>query len=101
MIYHYFFSIGLVLFLTSLGDFTGISSGSFAKLTGLSVSLLSLKNFLVFWIFGMNLDTTCYLNILFSLLVMRASYSDSYIAGMKFQTTSPTPLRSDILLALV
>ena len=51
-----FFSVGLVLFLknleislTFLGNFIGIGSGSFAKLTSLSVSLLSLKDFLV-WI---------------------------------------------------
>ena len=85
------FSNGLVSFLknleislTFLGVFIGISSRSFAKLTGLSVSLLSLVDFLVFWIFSINLDATCCLNVLLSLLVTRVSQSDSYIIEMKF-----------------
>ena len=102
------FSISLVLFLknleislTSLEYFAGISGGSFVKLASLSVSLLPLKGFLISWIFGMNLDTTCYLNVLLSLLVMRTSHSNLYIVEMKFQATSPILLKSNMLLALV
>jgi len=50
----FFFSVGLVFFLknleislTSLGVFTGIRGGNFAKLAGLSIILLSLVVFLV------------------------------------------------------
>ena len=104
----FFFSNSLVFFLknleislTFLGVFMDISNRSFAKLTGLLVSLSPLVNFLVFWIFGMNLDTTYCLNVLLSLLVTRVSQSNLYIVEMKFQATLPMLLRSNMLFALV
>ena len=73
----FFFSVGLVsflknldIFMISLGVFAGIGKGSLTKLIVLSVNLLLIEVALVFWIFGMNLDATHYLNVLFSLSVM-------------------------------
>jgi len=71
-----FFSVGLVSFLknldismTSLEVFAEISRGNFTKLMGLLVDLSLLEVVFVSCIFGVNLDITCCLNVLFSLLV--------------------------------
>ena len=71
-----FFSVGLVSFLknldismTSLEVFAEISRGNFTNLMGLLVDLSLLEVVLVSCIFGVNLDITCCLNVLFSLLV--------------------------------
>ena len=75
-----FFSVSLIPFLknlnismTSLGVFAEIGGGNFMKLASLSVNLSLLAVVLVSCIFGMNLDTTCCLKVLFSLSVTSES----------------------------
>jgi len=70
----FFFSVGLVPFLknldismTFLRVFVGIGGSNFTKLVSLLVDLLLLVVVLVSCIFGVNLDATCCLKVLFSL----------------------------------
>jgi len=79
-----FLSVGLILFLKNLNIslifldvFVKIRGGNFVKLTGLLVDLSPLVVLLFSWIFEVNLDATCCLKVLLSLLVISESYSDS------------------------
>jgi len=76
-------------------------NSNLTKLTGLSVGFLPFEDFLVFWILGMNLDATSCMNVLLLELAVRTSHLELYIVEMKFQATSPMPLRSGMLLALL
>jgi len=80
----FFFSVSLVPFLknldismTSLGVFIRIGSGNFMKLAGLLVNLLLLAVVLVSCIFGVNLNTTHCLKVLFFLSVTSESEPNS------------------------
>jgi len=91
----------LEILLTFFRVLTGTRGGNLMKLTGLLVGFLPSENFLVFWILGVNLNITSYLNVLLSELAVRASHSELYIVEIKFQATLPMLLRSGMLLALL
>ena len=78
-----FLSVGLILFLknldislTSLEVFMGIREDNFVKRASLLVNLSPLVVLLVLWIFRVNLDETCCLKVLLSLLVTSKFYFD-------------------------
>jgi len=62
--------------MTSLGVFAGIREGNFTKLAGLLANLFLLVGVFVSCNFGVNLEVTHYLKVLFSSLEMSKSQPD-------------------------